>query len=109
MLIDFDHYTSGELEPIADHILVEDIESEEEKIQNGIIILSDSEVDRGIRPRWAKVYRVGPDQTDVVPGQWILIEHGRWTRGVRLSDGNVYRKVDPEGLMMVSDEKPGDI
>ncbi len=109
MSTDFDHYTSGVLEPIADHIIVKDIESEKEKIRNGIIIPSEQGENRGVRPRWAQVYRVGSDQHDVEPGQWILIEHGKWTRGVKLDDNEVYRKVDPEGIMLVSDEKPGDI
>lgn len=109
MSIDFDHYTNGILEPIADHIIVKDIESEEEKIIHGIIILSEQGVGRGIRPRWAQVFSVGNEQHDVEPGQWILVEHGKWTRGVRLDDNDVYRKVDPDGIMIVSDEKPEDI
>lgn len=109
MATDFDHYTKMDLDPIADHILVEDIESEDERIQNGIIILNESGEGRGVRPRWACVCAVGPEQTEVEPGQWVLIEHGKWTRGVKLNNGKVIRKVDPEGLMIVSDERPEDI
>lgn len=106
MSIDFDHSTTGILEPIADHIIVEDIESESEKVVNGIILPSELGANRGIRPRWAHICAVGPDQEDVSVGQWVLIEHGRWTRGVKLDDGIVYRKADPDGLLLVSDEKP---
>ena len=106
---DFDHYTKMDLGPIADHILVEDIENEDEKIRNGIIILSEKGEDRGIRPRWARVCLVGPEQTEVESGQWVLIEHGRWTRGIKLNNGKVIRKVDFEGILLVTDEKPGDI
>lgn len=106
MSMDFDHYTSGVLEPIADHIIVTNIESEDQKIINGIIIPSERGDNRGVHPRWAQVFSVGNEQQDVEPGQWILIEHGRWTRGVKLSGEDIYRKVDPEGVMIVSDEKP---
>ena len=106
MSMDFDHTTEGILEPISDHIIVESIESEDEKVVNGIIILSDQGKDKGIRPRWAHICAVGPEQEDVKVGQWILIEHGRWTRGIQLDDGIVYRKADPDGALLVSDDKP---
>jgi len=106
MSMDFDHITHGHLEAIADHIIIKNIEKEEEKIHNGIIIPSDRGEERGIRPRWAQVYLVGPDQKDIFPNQWILIEHGKWTRGVKLDDEIVYRKVDPDGILLVTDEKP---
>lgn len=101
-----DYSTTGEIEPISNHIIVHNIESTDERVQRGIILLDEDSNNRGIRPRWAQVYKVGPDQYDVAPGSWILIEHGRWTRGVKLDDGNVYRKVEPESILIVSDEKP---
>ena len=63
----------------------------------------------GIRPRWAKVYAIGPEQHDVVPDQWILIEHGRWTRGINVEIDDVaftIRRVDADAIMAVSDEQP---
>jgi len=63
----------------------------------------------GIRPRWAKIYAVGPEQKDVVPGQWVLVEHGRWSRGIKvIIDGEetVIRLADPECLIFVSDVPP---
>ena len=109
MATDFDHYTDMDLNPIADHILVENIESEDERVQNGIIIPSELGESRGVKSRWALVYLVGPEQIEVEPGQWVLIEHGRWTRGVKLANGKVVRKVDPDGLMLVSNVSPGDL
>jgi co-chaperonin GroES (HSP10) len=109
MSIEFDHTTSGEIEPLTNSVIVEDIENEREKISNGIIILNETGKDRGIRPRWARVSKVGPDQLDVHPGQWVLINHGRWTRGVKLinnGESQVFRKVDPDEMLMVSDTSP---
>jgi hypothetical protein len=45
-------------------------------------------------------------------GEWILLEHGRWTRGVtvELEDGTdiVIRRADTKAILMVTDEDPGD-
>ena len=104
-LSDYDHVASGTLTPINDHVIVTNIEDENERVVNGIIVPAEAGEGRGVRPRWAQVHAVGPDHVDVEPGQWVLIEHGRWTRGVKI-DGQVYRKVDVDGLLGVSDEKP---
>ena len=106
MALDYDHFTSGELNPIDNHIIVTDIDDEGEKIVNGIIIPSELGKDRGIKARWARVHAIGPNQDDVKVGEWVLVEHGRWTRGIKLNDGNVYRKVDPESILGASDDKP---
>jgi hypothetical protein len=61
-------------------------------------------------PRWGKVWATGPTQTDVKIGEWILIEHGRWTRTVEVEqeDGSILevRMVESSSIMMVSDEEP---
>lgn len=106
MATDFDYSTSGTITPIRDHIIVIDMDDEEEKVINGIIHLSETGNDRGIHPRQALVCAIGPDQLDVEVGTWILIEHGRWTRGVKLSDGKVYRKVDPDSVLGIYDGDP---
>jgi hypothetical protein len=68
----------------------------------------------GIKPRWARVYSIGPDQKDIKVGQYILIEHGRWTRGIEVVDPDTgaettVRKVDNENILMVSDEPMTDM
>ena len=91
-------------------ILVVDMNFEAGMTGGGIFLLGDDGKQRGLRPRWALVYEVGPDQKDVSVGQWILVEHGRWTRGIKFKnqDGEeqTLRKVDPECLLLVSDEDP---
>jgi hypothetical protein len=77
----------------------------------GIIIPNDNGKSTGIRPRWGQVYAVGPDQQDVQPGQWVCVEHGRWTRGIDIEDESgkiTVRRVDPKDIMMVSDQQPDD-
>lgn len=104
---------NGEIRPIKDHVLVVNMEQGDKVTAGGIIMLDDNGKDRGIRPRWAQVWRVGPEQTDLSPGQWILVEHGRWTYGIETaipedSDEKPYyvQRVDIKGVIGVQDECP---
>ncbi len=95
---------------LRDDVIVEEMAFKERKLASGIILLDDDGKGYGIRPRWGKVYAIGPDQKDVTQGQWIMVDHGRWTRGVKIADGNdetVIRKVDNKDILLVSDEDPG--
>lgn len=103
--IDYDHTTTGQLVAIDNHVIVVDMDAEDEKIVNDIIILSERGNDRGVHPRWAQICAIGPKQEDVRVGEWVLVEHGRWTRGVKLEDDRVYRKVDLDDILLVSDER----
>lgn len=101
-----------EIRAIKNHVIVEDMEFGEQRTQGGIIIVDDDGKQHGIKPRWSKVYAVGPDQEDVKVGEWIYVEHGRWTRGFNFKkdDGSIFtlRRVDPECILLQSDEKPQD-
>ena len=93
---------------VKDHILVSDMAFDVRITNGGIWLPNDNGKGHGIRPRWGRVYAVGPKQQDVKVGQWILVEHGRWTRGLEIEDETgerTIRKVDPKCIMMVSDEK----
>ena len=98
-----------DLFPLRDHIIVTDMNFEGRKLQSGIVLLGDDGKTAGIRPRWAKVFKVGPEQKDVVPGQWILVEHGRWSRGLKIEMNGetlIVRRVDPACIIGVQDEEP---
>ena len=103
------------LTPIHDKVIVTDLERGEQKTKAGMIIMDDSTVaagERGIRPRWARVYAVGPEQKDVSVGEWILLEHGRWTLGQDLTDENSETTriwlADHEAILPVADEVPSE-
>jgi len=101
----------GNLRALKDSVLVADMEFKGRQLQNGIILLNDNGTTAGIRPRWGRVFAVGPDQTDFAVGQWICVAHGRWTRGVDVEDENgvhTIRKVDPKDVLLLSDERPSD-
>jgi co-chaperonin GroES (HSP10) len=100
----------AQLKPLRDHVIVMDM-SFKERIVGSIILPSDDGKSSGIRPRWAQVYAVGPEQQDIKVDDYVLVEHGRWTRGIEVEDEtgrHMLRRVDPNGLMMVSDHLPQD-
>lgn len=104
----FDSAKISELHPVRDKIVVSDMQFNERFSASGIIILNDNGKIEGIRPRWGKVYAVGPDQIDVKVGQWVLISHGRWTRGIKVEDTvdeKTLRMVDNKDILLVSDER----
>jgi co-chaperonin GroES (HSP10) len=103
----------GRVVPLKDKVLASDMEFGMEKTKTGIILHSDNGKNTGIHPRWCRVWAVGPEQHDVEVGQWICVEHGRWTRTWEFEDddGNVVelRGIDTKAIMMVSDDKPEDV
>ena len=97
---------SESLRPLRSTVIVTNLERGERLSESGIIIPDDDGKDSGIRARWAQVYAIGPEQKDVEVGQWILMQHGRWTRGVDLKlegkDKFRFWKADPKGMLGVS-------
>jgi len=102
----------GKPEAIGNRVLVTDMYFGEQKTESGIVLKNDDGQTRGIHPRWAKVYSKGPENHDEYTiGQWVLVEHGRWTRGFILNDGtgeDEYRMVETESILAYADEKPND-
>jgi co-chaperonin GroES (HSP10) len=99
--------------PLPSDILVCDMDMGEQVTASGIVIQSDDGKAHGVKPRWAKVYKVGERcDVDVNPGQWILIEHGRWTRKIKIDDGESVKevqKVEVSAIMAVANERPAGI
>lgn len=104
-------FNKSQFKPLRDHVIVADMNfTNTRTLNSGIVLLQDNGKASGIRPRWGQVYAVGPDQTDVVPGQWICVAHGRWTRGVEIEDETgvkTIRRIDHKDILLVSDDEPG--
>lgn len=102
----------GKLVPLGDKVLVSEMNFGIEKTSTGIFLPSDDGKSSGIHPRWAKVFAIGPMQKDVEVGQWILLEHGRWSRGHKYESENGetfdIRLADNNAILCVSDEEPND-
>jgi co-chaperonin GroES (HSP10) len=94
---------------LHDDVLIVNMNAGESVTASGIILRRDDATSHGIRPRWARIFAVGPEQKDVQAGQWILIEHGRWSRKVPINTINgkmELQKVDFKGILVVQDEEP---
>ena len=101
----------SQLRPIHDNVLVTEMNFADRVTTGGILIPSDNGKNHGIRPRWGRVFAVGPEQNDVEIGQWVCVDHGRWTRAVKieLPDGDtMIRRFDPRDILLVSVTEPKD-
>lgn len=99
---------NGTITPLRDKVIVEEMQFGMQTTSKGLIILDNDGSNHGIKPRWGKVHAIGPEQKEIEVGQYILIEHGRWTRGIELVDpesGNTatVRMVDNDNILAVSD------
>jgi co-chaperonin GroES (HSP10) len=102
--------TREQIKALQDNVLVSEMEFDTRITSSGLILPNDNGTSLGIRPRWGRVYAVGKDQKDVQVGQWIMIAHGRWTRGIDIDDGEVahkrtIRKIDPKDILLISDSE----
>ena len=87
---------------IQNHVLVTDMNFDERVTDSGIVLMGDDQKSTGIRPRWGKVVAVGHEQKDITVGQYVLVKHGRWTRGIDIG-GEVVRRIDTDDVLVVSD------
>ena len=106
---------NGTIKPIKDRVIVSDMYFGEQTTKGGLVLLNDDGKETGIKPRWGRVYAKGPENNDPYQiGDWVLIEHGRWTRGITIENetdenGMTIRMIDNDCILMWSDEKPEDI
>jgi co-chaperonin GroES (HSP10) len=100
----------GNVRPIHGDVLVTDMYFGEMRTKSGLYIPSDDAKAHGVKPRWAKVYAKGPENTDPYKvGDWILIEHGRWTRKIEIElNGEKIglQKVEVESILAWQEEEP---
>lgn len=110
MITAFSPHRVQSLRALNDSVIVADMEFTGRTLSSGIILHNDNGTTAGIRPRWGQIYAVGPEQQDVRPGQWVCVAHGRWTRGLDIEDDSgtkTIRRIDPDDILLVSDEEPG--
>ena len=103
----------GNIKPLGDKVFVHNMNFGEQTTAAGIVLVSDDSKDRGIHARWAQVWALGGGhQEEFKVGDWILIEHGRWTRGIpyEYEDGTetTIRMVENKSIMLWDTEEPKD-
>ena len=99
----------NDITPLKKRVLVSNMHFGETKTKGGIILTDDDGSESGIHPRWAKVYAIGDQQEDVTVGQWVMVSHGRWSRGFKIKKKGVeleVRMIDENDILLVSDEEP---
>lgn len=113
MAINFGQIFVGKVKPVSNRVLVSDMYFGEQKTKGGLIITDDDANVRGIYPRWGKVYAKGPENKDDYEiNDWILIEHGRWTRAIKVDDGDgvkELRMIEAESVLGYRKTKPEDV
>jgi co-chaperonin GroES (HSP10) len=97
-----------QIKALHDHVIVGEMIFDQRITQSGLILPNDNGTTLGIRPRWGRVYAVGPKQKDVRVGQWVCVAHGRWTRGLDVEDESgklTIRRIDPADILLISDSE----
>ena len=104
---------TGKIVPLKDKVIIYNMNFGEEVTSTGIVLQSDNGKGTGVHPRWAQIWAIGPEQTDVKVGEWVLMEHARWTRAIKYEDANGNEfdifMADTKGMMLVADERPNDV
>jgi co-chaperonin GroES (HSP10) len=107
----FDPKKIKSFKALQNYVIVTDMNFKEKISHGGIIIPNSDGKLEGVHARWGKVYAVGPRQQDVRPGQYVLVKHGRWTRGTLIEDQEgekTIRRIDDADILMVSDDPQQD-
>jgi co-chaperonin GroES (HSP10) len=92
---------------LQNYVIITDMNFKEKLTSSGIIIPNSDGKLEGVHARWGKVYAVGNSQKDVRAGQYVLVKHGRWTRGTLIEDSEgekTIRRIDDADILLVSDE-----
>jgi len=103
----FDPRKIKSFKALKDYVVVTDMNFKEKISHGGIIIPHSDGKLEGIHPRWGRVYAIGPRQQDIRVGQYVLVKHGRWTRGIEVEDSEgekILRRIDNNDILLVSDE-----
>jgi co-chaperonin GroES (HSP10) len=98
-----------DITPLKKRVLVSHMHFGETRTKGGIILTDDDGSDSGIHPRWGKVYAIGDQQEDVTVGQWVMVSHGRWSRGFKVKKQGTeleVRMIDENDILLVSDDEP---
>ena len=104
-----EYTVDNDIKPLKKRVLVSDMHFGETKTKGGIILSDDDGSESGIHPRWGKVYAIGDQQEDVKVGEWVMVAHGRWSRGFKIKKKGVeleVRMIDENDILLVSDDEP---
>ena len=102
-----------DLKVFKNRVIVTEIEFGNKITKNGLILVDDDGKSHGIKSRWAKVWKVGPDVKDLVVGDYVLLKHGRWTRFFNIDTEEGILRVGmidyPDAVLLISKERPDNL
>ena len=76
------------------------------KSKSGLLIADKDMDESGIKPRWFKIYSVGEEVDFCTEGDYVLVSHGRWSRGVEIGPDEKVWLIDNNDCLMISDTHP---
>lgn len=101
-----------QIKPLHDKVLGRMVDriGAERTSAGGVIIVENDTSEGVIRPRWFEVTHVGPKQEDIAVGQYVLVPHGRWSRGIdlvghRREEDKIFL-IDHDEILGLQDDNP---
>lgn len=79
---------------------------EERKTAGGIILNETDGTETAVRPRWFKTYSVGRDIDWIKPDTYVLVDHGRWSRGMEVDKDLRLHLLDNKDCLATSEVNP---
>lgn len=99
--------TKRTIKPLKDKVFAKMIDGFGLKTTKGGLIYNEKDGTEGaIRPRWFEITHVGPKNKDFNIGDYVLVSHGRWSRGFKIDplDETKYYMLDLDEILLLSDE-----
>jgi len=92
------------------NVFVTDLDRGPHLTAGGVFLPDDNFSERGVHPRWGQVRYVGPEVEDLKVGEWVYVEHARWTNEIELElpTGVVrmWRVEYPQSVLLAADDDP---
>ena len=99
------------LRPLPGRLYCKALETGLRTSAGGIVLTDDNKATAGaggVRPRWFQVVNVNIDTNldDIKIGDYVLVEHGRWSRRFSGTDIDNYSIVEEKAVLLVSEDAP---
>ena len=99
------------LKPLPGRLFCAALETGLRSSDGGLVLPDDNKItdtETGIRPRWFQVVNVNVDTKpdDIKIGDYVLVEHGRWSYRFSGTDIDNYSIVEEKAVLLVSEDAP---
>ena len=99
------------LKPLPGRLFCASLETGLRATDGGIVLPDDNKMSSGstgVRPRWFQVVNVNVDTNpdDIKIGNYVLVEHGRWSRRFSGKHYNNYSIIEEKAVLLVTEDPP---